>query len=104
MAIETARHQGALRIAPTIARKLFSDINSFRDKTGKVFRINRLAGGRVRGVTIGHYSMITQNPTKRSGWAEQARRGAKIVWVIYRPPGKLDRYVGRVHEGVVTAL
>jgi len=42
-----------------------------------------IAGGAVRKVKIGHYTILTQNPNKTSSWAKAAReKGAKVLWLL----------------------
>lgn len=66
---------------------MFTDVG-----TGKLFEADALpievvpqliAGGAVRKVKVGHYTILTQNPNKpTSRWAEKARAGAKILWLL----------------------
>jgi len=48
------------------------------------------------------YKFLEQNPNKpKSKWAEMARNGAKICWVIHIHPSypNGERWIGRVENG-----
>jgi hypothetical protein len=53
-------------------------------------RYVRLAGGAV---------LVEQNPQKRSEWAEKARAGRRVAWVL-----RDGEYVARVVDGEVVML
>jgi len=59
------------------------------------------AGGKVRGMDVGNWRFVEQNPNTKSRWAERARNGEKIMWVIHKPTNK---YAARVVEGRFEAL
>lgn len=54
---------------------------------------------KLRCLNIGDYLYIEQNRRTKSKYAQSARAGKKIMWVIHKPTGK---YILRVtEEGVV---
>jgi hypothetical protein len=48
----------------------------------------------VRHVDISDYRFLEQNPKKNSHWAEKARNGDRIMWIL-----KDWEYIGQVHNG-----
>ena len=69
----------------------------FADEKGAVRRFSRSG---LRYVTLsGGTTLIEQNPSKRSRWAQQARQGHKIAWLM-----KEGRYLARVIDGNVKLL
>lgn len=67
-----------------IARALHDDrVNSIR-VGGKTFEIKNWAGGNCRGIDLGEYRFVTQNPATGSKWAMVAQRGGQVTWVIHR--------------------
>ena len=64
---------------------------------GKVQRFSRSG---LRYVPLsGGTTLIEQNPSKKSRWAQQARQGHQIAWLM-----KEGRYLARVFDGEVTLL
>jgi hypothetical protein len=69
----------------------------FGGEKGKVRRFPRSG---LRYVTLsGGTTLIEQNPSKQSRWAQQARQGHQIAWLM-----KEGRYLARVFDGEVTLL
>ena len=73
-------------------QQLFGDAGK-----GKVRRFSRsglrylpLSGGTI---------LIAQNPSKQSRWAQMARQGHQVAWLM-----KEGRYLARVLDGEVTLL
>jgi len=66
---------------------------------GKKFPLGKLKG--LRRYDVGNLLFIEQNPRKTTEWAERARKGAKIMWVI---DTKFNRYLARVEDGKITRL
>jgi hypothetical protein len=70
----------------------------------KLFRggrgVRRFRQTRLRHVELSHGCvLIEQNPQKSSEWAELARSGRRIAWVM-----RDGRYLARVVDGEVTFL
>ena len=64
---------------------------------GKVRRFSRSG---LRYVALsGCTTLIEQNPSKQSRWAQQAREGHQIAWLM-----KEGRYLARVFDGGVSLL
>jgi hypothetical protein len=64
--------------------------------------IHSWKGGACRGVDIGDYRFVTQNPNKPgSKWAKVAQRGGKVMWVIRRSD---NAWVARYFNGQVELL
>lgn len=53
------------------------------------------------GVTIGNIRYVVQNPTLTSPWAEMARSGAKIIWIMNIQPDAPIKWLARVVNGQV---
>ncbi len=49
---------------------------------GKVYRLKHTSIQGLRRFSIEGYSFIEQNPDKGNGWAEMAREGHRILWVM----------------------
>jgi hypothetical protein len=62
---------------------------------GVEYRMERTPRANLRFFNIGGYSFLEQNPEKGSHWAELAREGSLIMWVM-----KGRRYLGQVRDGV----
>ncbi len=88
--------EGALSPAPTAGvilvafEKLFGGGRGVARYKHSGVRYVKLAGGAV---------LIEQNPQKRSGWAEMARRGHRVAWVL-----RDGLYLARVVDGEVVML
>lgn len=65
------------------------------------FPIKGFQRGRIKYVDLSGYRYITQNPNKNSKWAELARRGHKIMWVINL---NTNAWLYRVVDNQVTKL
>jgi len=73
----------------------------FRLPEGGEVEVHSWAGGKVRGLDIGEYRVVTQNPNKASEWGKRARAGDHIAWVIHRPTNK---WLVRVVNGCAEIL
>ncbi len=71
-------HQAAFTVAVRIHRALHSPGPAIPP-------VKEMAQGQCRAVDVGEYRYITQNPTKATKWAAQARAGKQITWVIHQP-------------------
>jgi hypothetical protein len=61
---------------------------------GQSYPIKTYSPSGVKHVDISNYRYLEQNPTKNSHWAEKARKGHKIMWIL-----KDWEYIGLVHNG-----
>ena len=62
--------------------------------------VQRFRQSGLRHVELPHDCvLIEQNPRKSSAWAELARKGRRVAWVM-----RDGRYLARVVEGEVTLL
>jgi hypothetical protein len=62
--------------------------------------VSRFARSNLRYVNLTNGAvLIEQNPRKRSEWAERARRGQRIAWVM-----REGQYLARVVDGEVSML
>ena len=62
--------------------------------------VKRFARSRLRHVELGEgLVLIEQNPNKSSEWAELARAGRRVAWLM-----RDGRYLARVVDGEVTFL
>ena len=58
-------------------------------------RVRRISRSGLRYITLsGGTTLIEQNPSKQSRWAQQARQGHQIAWLM-----KDGRYLARVFDG-----
>ena len=72
--------------------------NSFLER--RKARFGRFPRSGLRYVSLsGGTTLIEQNPSKQSRWAQQARQGHQIAWLM-----KEGRYLARVFDGEVTLL
>ena len=69
----------------------------FSDEKGTVRRFSR-SGLRYLYLS-GGTTLIEQNPSKQSRWAQMARQGRQIAWLM-----KEGRYLARVIDGEVQLL
>lgn len=79
------------------AIKIYDKIFSGEKKVeidGKNYPIENYSKSGVKHVDIAKYRFIEQNPEKDSHWAEKARKGDKIMWIL-----KDWDYVGQIHDG-----
>lgn len=80
----------------TCARKaydaIFEDRNSV-EIDGETYSLEHTRGG-LRKFSIEGMTFMEQNPDKDSVWAEKARDGAQIMWVM-----KGRQYLARVMDG-----
>jgi len=88
-------------MGPVVAELLFNQ------EVGRVFPgpkeliIKAMADGKVKCLDTGGLRFLTQNPTTPSKWAQMARKGQKIVWVIHQ---STNRWVARIINGKLTLL
>ncbi len=61
---------------------------------GVTYVIEKSSKSRLRSVEIDGLAFIEQNPHKDSRWAQLARDGSRIMWVM-----KGRQYVARVMDG-----
>ncbi len=62
--------------------------------------VRRFARSRLRYVELeGGAVLVEQNPNKRSEWAEMARAGRRVAWVL-----RDGEYLARVLDGEFVAL
>jgi hypothetical protein len=62
--------------------------------------VKRFARSRLRHVELsGDTVLVEQNPNKSSEWAELARSGRRVAWLM-----RDGRYLARVVDGEVTFL
>ncbi|MDQ1613179.1 MAG: hypothetical protein QOG00_3110 [Pyrinomonadaceae bacterium] len=62
--------------------------------------VQKFARSGLRHVKLaGGAQLIEQNPTKKSEWAELARQGRRVAWVM-----RDGEYLARVVDGEVTML
>lgn len=57
------------------------------------YKLQRVKG--LRAFRVGRYLIIEQNPEKETTWAERAKRGEKIAWVIDTAKNK---YIYRIEK------
>lgn len=88
----------ALRIAPGVAKILFSSAAEIKLSSGRTIPIRDMAGGKCRGADLGDHRFVTQNPAKYSKWAKMAREGHKVMWIINSRTGK---WLGPVVDGKI---
>lgn len=86
------------------AQKAFKAIFSGEREVilGDIFYpVKKMGEQGLYSISTPNFLYIEQNPNKRgSKWAERARSGDKIIWVIQKP----NKYVARVVNGEVTKL
>jgi len=70
--------------------KLFGGGRGVQKFTRSGLRYVRLAGGAV---------LVEQNPKKKSEWAELARQGRRVAWVM-----RAGEYLARIVDGEVVML
>ena len=72
---------------------LFNDQGTV-DIDGKVYQLEYTSIQELRKFRIEGYNFIEQNPEKSSRWAEMAREGHQIMWVM-----KGRGYLAQVRDG-----
>jgi len=55
----------------------------------------------VRTIKVGDFLYVAQEQFEDSKWAELARAGHKILWIVHQPTSKV---IGKVINGKVTRL
>jgi hypothetical protein len=81
------------RVAPIVFDAIFKD-NESVEIDGDVYEMKRTSRSNLRKFSIDGYTFLEQNPEKDSHWAEKAREGHEIMWVL-----KGRKYVARVMDG-----
>jgi gamma-glutamylcyclotransferase (GGCT)/AIG2-like uncharacterized protein YtfP len=76
-----------------IYEAMFADEESV-EVDGEVYDIDLTSRAKVKRVRIDDLSFLEQNPKKDSHWAEEAREGRQIMWVM-----KGRKYLARVRDG-----
>ena len=76
-----------------IYHAIFEDKDSV-EVDGIVYLITFTSRADLRKVAIDDYLFVEQNPDKSSQWAQKAREGHEIMWVI-----KGRKYLARVMDG-----
>ena len=61
----------------------------------------RSGKGTLKKTKVGSYLYVEQNPNSGSKFAQMAKKGHQILWIIHEPTG---RYVGKVVDREVTKL
>ncbi len=80
------------KLDPDEIRRAFDKL--FSDGSG----VRRFPRSGVRYVELGHgLRLVEQNPNKKSRWAELARQGHRIAWVM-----RDGEYLARIVDGEVT--
>ena len=85
-------------MAQSVHNQLFSNRNQVTIYN-RSYPVQHYEGGRVKSVTIGFYTFLTQNPNKPSKWGVLARQGHQITWVL-----RGNNYLARVDNGVFTSV
>ena len=55
----------------------------------------------LRAIKVGDYLYIEQEKFEDTHWAEMARKGHNVMWIVHHPSAKL---VGKVVDGEVTQI
>ncbi len=80
-------------VAPKVFDAIFQDKDSV-EIDGEVYEMERTSRSKLRKFAIRGFTFLEQNPNKDSHWAEKARDGHEIMWVL-----KGRKYVARVMDG-----
>ena len=81
------------RVSKTIYSAIFSDTNIV-EIDGKTYPIELTSRSKLRKVSFEDLTFLEQNPMKDSQWAEKAREGHRIMWVM-----RGRKYLIRVMDG-----
>ena len=81
------------RISRIIYDAIFSDADSV-EIDGAIYPIELTSRSKLRKVSFENLTFLEQNPMKDSQWAEKAREGHRIMWVM---SGR--KYLVRVMDG-----
>ncbi|MHA2378551.1 MAG: hypothetical protein ACXADO_10510 [Candidatus Thorarchaeota archaeon] len=79
------------------ALKIYDAIFGGQDSVeidGETHPIEKSSQSKLLSVTIGPLFFVEQNPTKSSKWAEMAKKGHQIMWVM-----RGRSYLARVMDG-----
>ncbi|TFF92587.1 hypothetical protein EU546_07400 [Candidatus Thorarchaeota archaeon] len=76
-----------------IYEAMFADEESV-EVDGEVYDIDLTSRAKVKRVQIDDLAFLEQNPKKDSHWAEEAREGHQIMWVL-----RGRKYLARVRNG-----
>ena len=77
---------------------IFNRIHSFALPDGRLVQTKKFKGGTLYAVDLDDRRYVEQNPNTQSAYADRARQGAKILWVIKRSTGE---YLGYIEDDVV---
>lgn len=81
------------QISKKIHNAIFNN-REFVEINGKEYQIKKTSKQGLRCVYYDKYFIVEQNPHKSSHWAQKAKNGAKITWVI-----KGNDYIAQVYNG-----
>ncbi len=81
-----------------IHHAIFNRIHAFALPDGRLVHTKKFKGGTLYAVDLDDRRYVEQNQNTRSAYADRARQGAKILWVIKRSN---DQYLGYIEDGVV---
>lgn len=79
------------------AQKIFDALFNGKDRVAvnnNTYSVKKYSPSEVKHLDIADYRFMEQNPKKNSHWAEKARNGEKIMWIL-----KDWEYIGQVHNG-----
>ena len=81
---------------------IWDQVASAKLPNGDKIYTRQFKGGTLWAVDYKNLRYMQQNPNTRSAYADRAKDGAKIVWVIRRNSGgNEDTYLGYIEEGIV---
>ena len=69
------------RVAKIIYDAIFSDSDNV-EIDGEIYPIELTSRSKLRKVSFEGLTFLEQNPMKDSQWAEKARKGHRIMWVM----------------------
>ena len=81
------------QVTRTIYNTIFSDANNV-EIDGRPYHVELTSKSKLRKISYEGYTFIEQNPHKSSNWANLAREGHQIMWVM-----KGRRYLVRMMDG-----
>ena len=81
------------RISKIIYSAIFSDSDDV-EIDGEIYPIELTSRSKLRKVSFEGLTFLEQNPMKDSQWAEKAREGHRIMWVM-----RGRKYLVRVMDG-----
>ena len=81
-----------------IHNAIFQRIHAFVLSGERTVYTKRFKGGTLYAVDLDGLRYVEQNPNTRSAYADRARSGARILWIIRKSDGE---YLGYVEAGTV---